>query len=31
MTAEGKTLGFALPLTRQTLGVFDQASELASL
>jgi 3-hydroxyisobutyrate dehydrogenase len=26
MIAEGKTLGFALPLAQQTLGVFDQAS-----
>lgn len=27
MVAEGKTLGFALPLAQQTLGVFDQASK----
>ena len=26
MIAEGKTLGFALPLAQQTLGVFDKAS-----
>jgi 3-hydroxyisobutyrate dehydrogenase len=27
MVAEGKALGFALPLAQQTLGVFDQASK----